>query len=1074
LSFAEPDLIRSKLVVPSSSGLLHRPRVFRSIKRGLECKLTLVSAPAGYGKTSALVDFAQHISAPVCWYTADERDRDVGVFVRYLIGAIGERFPGFGERSQAALDALSGDLFRDPTGAVGDVVNEMIEIDSPFVVVVDNYDAVDGAFGIRAFVHRLLEVIPSNCHLMFGGRVLPDLPVARLVAKHQLVGLTAEDLRFVPREIHDLLKLFQIEATKEQVETLAALSEGWITGIMLLADSLREETGAALLSGEQATAEAYGFLAKEVLNRQPPDVQHFLRVSSVLREMSPRLCREVLKIDRARRLLMEVEQRNLFVISFGDGGESTYRYHNLFRDFLHEQLRQHDPTLYADLHLSAARRFERNDDVEEAVYHYLAAEAHSQATALMERVAMEWFARGRVETLLRWADELSDEDRVRAAWLSLYQSKVLTDRYDYMGARRALTCAEAGFADRGDEAFLARVRNQRAALALFEGRYEDVITEARTALEMLGPGEKAWRAQAQRLIGRAYVGLGRFTKGIDKLRGALALYRQASSPYDVVNLLQDLGVALIDLGRFDEAAISLNEALAIARRLGASRQLAGTLNDLGWFHYLRGEYRKALILYEEGLAAARRGDDVQHRAYILVGLADLHRDLGDYGRAETLYDAGLQIARGGEPSLTVYTLAAQADMYRWMGDQARARFLLDQACRLAEEKGLDFERRGLLPASKGIALAESGEVEAGIRSLHDAVEFLEQRRARRELARTWLLAAKAHFLDEDEEQAVTALRRALELVDEIGVDHFVVVEGRHAEGLLRLGVDEGLASCVGVIEKVRDLRASGEDQLRVGIEEEEEADEAGYLKIYALGKGRVVCDGQEISSSDWQAAVAKELFFYILMRKRVDRGTIGLAFWPDLPTDQMVNRLHVTIYRLRRALGSDVLVVEEGVYRLGDVSYWFDVQEFESLIERARLLPPYDWQAQALWQRAVSLYGGDFLSSAERAWCVSKRVALREMYLEALIGVGQCHEARREFEGAIDWYRRALEVDELREDVHRHIMRCYAEAGRHPDAAAQYRRCCEILRQELEVGPSADTRRLYEQIVNRARAGAQG
>nr|HID15139.1 hypothetical protein [Anaerolineae bacterium] len=394
----------------------------QTIERGLECKLTLVSAPAGYGKTSALVDFAQHSPMPVCWYTADERDRDLSAFIEYLVGAIGERFPGFGEHTRAALASLAGDLFHDPTAIVGELVNEMLEIDTPFAVVVDNYETVDGAFGVRTFVHRLLEVLPFNCHLMLGSRVLPDVPVTRLVAKRQLVGLTAQDLRFGSQEIRGLLQLSGIEVSESQAEAIAANSEGWITGVLLLADLLRDEAkpalsmveGATLRDVESATASTYGYLATEVLSRQPPDIQHFLRTSAVLREMSLRLCREVLQIREPRALLAEVERRNLFVTRFGRGTAATYRYHNLFRDFLHKQLRQHDPARYAELHRRAAERFEREDDVEEAVYHYLAAEDYPDATALMERVAMEWFTRGRVETLLRWAEALPEAARTQA------------------------------------------------------------------------------------------------------------------------------------------------------------------------------------------------------------------------------------------------------------------------------------------------------------------------------------------------------------------------------------------------------------------------------------------------------------------------------------------------------------------------------------------------------------------------------------------------------------------------------------------------------------------------------------
>jgi len=1058
-------LIRSKLLTPSPAGLLHRPQICKAIARGLESKLTLVSAPAGYGKTSALVDFAQHSPMPVCWYTTDERDRDLGVFIAYLAGAINEQFPGFDKRVQASLDSLSGDLFHDPTGAVGTLVNEILEIDTPFVIVMDNYEALDGVSNIRTFVHRLLDVLPANCHLMLGSRALPDVPITHLVAKRQLVGLTDQDLRFSPQEIRELLHLSQIEVSESQVEAIAANSEGWITGVLLLADLLRDEAQAILLDTERATAETYSYLAGEVLNRQPPDVQHFLRTSAVLREMSPRLCREILQIQEPRALLAEVERRNLFVTRFGRGEAATFRYHNLFRNLLHEQLRQRDPAHYTELHLRAAKRFEQDSNVEETVYHYLAAESYADAIVLMERVAMEWFTRGRVETLLRWVETLPQEIRVQAPRLSLYQSRALTDRYDYKGARQALAHAEAGFAAREDATYSALVHDQRAALALFEGRYEDAIAEARTALEMLDQNEVAKRAGAQRLIGRAYIGLSRLAEGITQLQDALALLRQIGDPYMVVNLLRDLVSPLTTQGRLDEAATCLSEALAIGRRLGAPTLLAGVLNNLGWLHYLRGEYQQALALYEEGLTTARRGSDLRHQAYISVGMADLYRDVGGYERAAPLYHVGWRIAQDSEPGLAVYILAAQADMYRWQGNHAQAHNLLEQARQLVGEKGLDFEERGLLPMAEGITLAESGELEAGLCLLSKAVHFLEQQQARRELARTRFLLAKAHLLAEDKPRATEELRRALELADEIGTDQFAVAEGQHAEGLLRLGVATGVAACQAIIEKIERLKAFREEQTRSISKEKEGA--ASRLEIYALGEGRVVRDGQPVHPSEWQAAMAKELFFYILLHGPLERDAIGLIFWPDLSTKKMRNNFHTTLHRMRRAIGADVVVLEGEQYRLGDVEYWFDVEEFEALIERARLLPPQDWQAEHLRRRAVALYHGDFLPEAGRVWCAPKRESLREMYFRTLIEIGQCHEARKEFERAISWYRRALEVDELREGVHRRIMHCYSEAGRRSDVLAQYRRCRDILRRELDIEPSAETRKLYEKIAGK-------
>ena len=1056
------SLVRSKLLVPRPAGLLHRPRVCQTIGRGLDCKLTLISAPAGYGKTSALVDFALHTSVPVCWYTADERDRDFGLFAEYLTGAISERFPGFGELTRSMLASLSGDLSSSSIGVAESLANEILDLDGPLVVALDNYEALSGVSGIRAFIHRLLEILPQNCHLMMASRVLPDVPITRLVAGRQLVGLADRDLRFSPQEIQELLQLLQFQVSEAQAETIAASAEGWITGILLLFDLLREDVQGTLLDAGRATTETYGYLAMEVLDRQPPDVQHFLCTSSVLHEMSVPLCREVLQIREPSALLAEVERRNLFITRFGEGAGTTFRYHNLFRDFLHQQLRQRDPIHCAELHLRAAAWFDEANDVEEAVYHYLAAEAYPEAIVLMERVAREWFVRGRVETLLDWARQLPDAIKLQAPRVLLYQGKVLTDRYDFDGARRALVYAETGFDARGEcVADLAEIHNLRAVSELFRGHYEDALVEARAALEMLSQDDVIERVNAQRYIGKAYVGLRRLDEGIAILREALALYRRIGSPYAIVNSLQDLGAVLGDTGRLDEAAVYLSEALAIVRRLGASSPLAAALNNLGYLCHLRGEYQEALSLFEEGLVVARRGGDSKNQAYIVLGMADLYRDIGAYERADPLYDAAKQLARETETGHAVYASLAQADMWRWQGDSVRALNLLEQAYQLAEKEGLNLEIHGLLPVAKGIALVESGEVETGLDMISDGIEFLERHRAKRELGRAYFLLAKAHLQGGDERQAVAVLRQAMDVADEIGTHQFAVAEGQYASALLELGISQNVALCAIVAEEIKTIRSSGQRSLRLDMEDEEPAP---YLKVYAFGEGQVVRDGHLLSSSDWQAVMAKELFFYILLHGPLERDAIGVVFWPELSARKVTNSFHTTLHRIRHAVGSRVVIAEGGRYRLGDVGYWFDVDEFEALIARARLLPPHDWQAEELWRRALTLYRGDFLSEVEREWCIPRRESLREMYIEALVGMGQCHEARQEFEDAADWYRQALAVDELREDIYRRIMQCYDAAGQRSKALVEYRRCQEVMGQELGLEPSLETRRLYARI----------
>jgi DNA-binding SARP family transcriptional activator len=322
------------------------------------------------------------------------------------------------------------------------------------------------------------------------------------------------------------------------------------------------------------------------------------------------------------------------------------------------------------------------------------------------------------------------------------------------------------------------------------------------------------------------------------------------------------------------------------------------------------------------------------------------------------------------------------------------------------------------------------------------------------------LLAKALYLDGSRD-CLAELERALALGKATGADRFAIVEGQHAQALLALGAAAGVTECQTTLARVKELRAWWAEQSRQAGDETA----GGGLVVTALGGGCVAREGYPGLAAGGRALLLKDLFFYLLLHGPVERDAAGAVFWPDLPAGAVKNNFHNAIFRLREAVGPDVVVEEGGRYRLGDLVIRYDVEEFESLVERARVLPPGDWQAEALWRKAVALYGGDFLPNLDRAWCVPLRESLRERYVDALTGLGTCNEARGDPLEAVEWYRRALAVDELREDVHRRVMVCYAAAGRRPEALRHYHRWCETVRRELHAEPSLETKELYTKII---------
>jgi DNA-binding SARP family transcriptional activator len=226
-------------------------------------------------------------------------------------------------------------------------------------------------------------------------------------------------------------------------------------------------------------------------------------------------------------------------------------------------------------------------------------------------------------------------------------------------------------------------------------------------------------------------------------------------------------------------------------------------------------------------------------------------------------------------------------------------------------------------------------------------------------------------------------------------------------------------------------------------------------------------DGKPVPSSEWRAIAARELFLYLLFVGPQSREQISLEFWPDSSTKRVRSNFHTTLYRARQALGENVITFKDDVYLIDpELDVWCDAQELESLAVQARLLSPRDVRTEDLWRRAVSLYRGDFLPSLDAEWVATRRETLREIHLEALIGLGECARARGDFREALGVFRRALGLEPYREDIHRSIMTCYAERGEKQKVLLHLRELQRLFRQELAAEPSLETLALAETLLN--------
>lgn len=1059
----------TKVLLPKRpAGTLTRPRLLDFLHRAIDRRLILVSAPAGYGKTTLLVDFAHDLRLPVCWYTVDAADRDPQVFLQYLVAAIRQRFPAFGPRTQALLDQGAAGA-QELDAVAGTLVSEIYDdIAEFFVLILDDFHTVDGSEAVQGVLNRLLQHLPDNCHILLATRTLPRLDMIRLVAQGHVAGLGLSDLRFTAGEIRDYLaRQHDVVVPESRADALAAESEGWITGIILSSQTLWRGLFESLARAKGTGSPLFDYLAREVYAQQDAAVRRFLAESSVLARISPPRCDALLGTGDAAERLAQIEEANLFLTRLDDP-EPWYKYHDLFRDFLQATLRREAPARYTRLHARAGDLAEADGDTGSALGHYLQAERPERAAAAVERVAAPLLGQGRWPTILGWLEQLPAallDDRPR---LLLVQAECWQQQGALDDALPVLARARALFRERADALGEAQALVREAAIQRLRGRYAEARALCERALALAPPAQPETAAAAYSELGAAAGSLGDLAGAVAALDQARRLSQPLEDRTTLALLHQRLGQVHTLRGDLTEAAYHYEEALRFQERLGHPAGKANALNALGVVYHLRGEYGPALSALERAVTEAEPAHADRFAAYAWASIADVRRDLGQIPEATAAYKQSLAIAeRLDESFLHAYCLDGLGTLRRLGGDLLAAERLCRAALRRAEQGEAPYEL-GLFRTSYGILCYEQGQYPTAIQQLAMAARSLEHVGARRELARTHLHLAEAHWRNGDRAAAVAALVTLAAAVERLGYDAFLIPEAQRMAPLLRSAARQPqlAAFCRQLLKRGQALQETG--VLPAPITAPPPA--AGALVVRALGPGQVLRDGQPLSTADWGTETARALFFYLLAHPEGARKEeAAVALWPDLPARRVNSSFHSAAYRLRRAVGSDCLVLRDGRYTLAlESDAQIDVVGFERWLARAAR-----WRAgSAEWvqalEAAVALYTGPYFTDGTADWCDEPRARLETGYLTALNQLVDHYAGRGDYPRVVALCERMLAHDPYDETVHYALMLAYLHQGEATRAARHYRRYQRQLAQEIDAQPTARLTALY----HRARQAA--
>jgi LuxR family transcriptional regulator, maltose regulon positive regulatory protein len=377
-------LLATKLYIPAARpDSVWRPRLIEHLNAGISGKLTLISGPAGFGKTSLARDWVLGLDKPVAWLSLDEGDNDLARFFSYLVAALQQIDPSIGEstpRSLRTSDLLSYQAL------VTDLLNDIAVTPTPFVLVLDDYHLISD-ITIHEALRTLVERQPPQMHLVITTRADPPLPLARLRAQGHMTEIRARHLRFTEAETDTFFnELVGLDLSKDEVTLLAVRTEGWIAGLQLAALSLRDQSDRSSFVTAFTGTDRHimDYLVDEVLSAQPGEIQDFLLKTSFLERLSGPLCDRVVQSKKDSQPILEyLEQANLFLVPL-DNQRVWFRYHRLFADLLRARFQQAEPQLVLDIHLKAAGWYEQNGFIAEAVRHAFAAQDYGRAADLIE------------------------------------------------------------------------------------------------------------------------------------------------------------------------------------------------------------------------------------------------------------------------------------------------------------------------------------------------------------------------------------------------------------------------------------------------------------------------------------------------------------------------------------------------------------------------------------------------------------------------------------------------------------------------------------------------------------------
>lgn len=1073
--FGQDLIIRAKLVLPRPRRyLLRRPALSARLLEAQHYRLTVVQAGTGYGKSTALVSALQEAPLDVFWYSLAESDRDARLFLLHLAHAFQARFPELGSLALAMLQAPGTNSVSYPA-VIDALSNELMDhLTREAVLVLDDYHLVNPASEVNMLVNHFIQILPPNLHLIIATRHRPLLKMlTQWRVKGDLFEITQQDLAFSSDEIDALFRTqYGLVLDARQVQRLAIETEGWAIALHMIWQGLQSGVAGSLdqILEElpRSLEDLFVYLAQEVLARRPAHIQDFLLQTSILRQLDPAACDHLMRWDKSKVLLDELDQEAFFLVRLGD----AYRYHYLFHDFLRQQLSLSDQHQARRLHRRAADFYQQKGNSEETIHHLLAAAEYKPAAETMVQLAESMVQSGRFDTMNEWVISLPPDVLEQFPALMYHLGELCRFASHFDEALAWYEHAKERHLQQRDIAGASRALRGQAAVYLDTVRPIKAETLLQQALRLIdGQPDREERARLLNLLAENMTNRGKWEE-------AEALRRQARGLLQEGPSLADLDVrVLLRTGRLAEARAILEERAAEERRRTDSfREPRGhreTLLVLSLIYAFQGRPDQAFACAREGIEIGRqlKSPFVEAVGYMRLGHAwQISNRPESFDQALSCYQRAIEIGEQlAVPRTKVEAMWGLCRLHGYNGNLALAEQIACEGREIGLAAG-DEWIAALIDLALGASYVIAGQDNQAFHWLNksaktfrdcgdpfgQAASLLWQCVLYQKHGATELPARLSELLAIAQKHAYEFLfdRPAFLGSADPATPAPLLVAGRHIKTCAAYA-----ATLLARLRLPPDLEFH-----------------PGYtLRVQTLGQFAVWRGRQAVDDNEWKREKARQLFQLLLVNRGrlMERDEIAARLWPETDSATTLNQqFKVTLNALQQVLepGRPSRVASLFVQRLGsayclnpDAPLWLDVAIFEQLVEQGSKASD-EPAALDLYRQAVALYKGDLLPACiYEDWCQGQREHVRQLYLSTASKIAAASLAQGDADAAISLCTQILAIDNCYEAAYQWLIRAYLHKRDFVQARRTYERCVACLKEELEMAPMPETTALYKE-----------